>query len=171
MTINYCLACGQPLKALDETTYRCPQGHGFWNTPRTGTSVIFIKDSHVLLSERAREPRKGLYSFPGGFLKFGEAPRAAAIREVKEETGVDVTELELLDARTVMYEENETTCSILFLAKAWKGEFVAADDSAALVWQTIDSLELDKFAWPTTDMVAKLKTLAVRVESEQLVRN
>jgi 8-oxo-dGTP diphosphatase len=159
MRINYCLTCAKPLIQQDETRYICGGGHEYWNNPRCGASVIFMKDGHILLSRRGIEPRKDLYSFPGGFLKYGESPEDAAVREMHEETGVTVSSLSLLHVQTVRYGQEETTCSIVFLAKSWEGDFKAGDDSAELAWKPIDFIDSDQFAWPYPGLAAKLRAL------------
>ena len=59
--------------------------------PRVVTAVIVEYDGRVLLQQRAIEPRRGYWTFPGGFLEFGEMPEDGARRETKEEVGLDVT--------------------------------------------------------------------------------
>lgn len=57
--------------------------------------VVIIKDEKVLLMLRAHEPFRGYWVLPGGHVDYGETTEHAAIREVKEEVGLDV-ELEEL---------------------------------------------------------------------------
>jgi 8-oxo-dGTP pyrophosphatase MutT (NUDIX family) len=59
--------------------------------------VIAVHDGRVLLIERAREPDKGGWAFPGGHLEPGEFPEMGALREFQEETGLDVAEIDILD--------------------------------------------------------------------------
>jgi bifunctional NMN adenylyltransferase/nudix hydrolase len=54
------------------------------------TDAVVIKSGHVLLIRRKFEPGKGLYALPGGFIKQDEHIEAAAIRELKEETKIDI---------------------------------------------------------------------------------
>ena len=49
-----------------------------------------VQEGKLLLNRRAIDPGKGLWSFPSGYVDLGESPAAAAIREVKEETGYEV---------------------------------------------------------------------------------
>jgi len=56
--------------------------------PETAVGAIVFKDEKVLLVKRAHNPGKGLWAVPGGRVKLGETLKEAAIREVKEETGV-----------------------------------------------------------------------------------
>ncbi|MHA1830794.1 MAG: NUDIX domain-containing protein [Candidatus Helarchaeota archaeon] len=58
---------------------------------RTVDAIILDKDKeHIVLVKRKYPPYAGYYAFPGGFIEKGETPRQAVIREVKEETGLDV---------------------------------------------------------------------------------
>jgi len=53
----------------------------------------------VLLVKRGAEPNRGRWSLPGGSLEIGETVEAGAVRETREETGVDVQPLRVLDVR------------------------------------------------------------------------
>lgn len=63
--------------------------------PLVGASIAVWRDGAVLLIERSREPFKGLWSLPGGRVEAGETAEAAALRELREETGVAATSLGL----------------------------------------------------------------------------
>jgi ADP-ribose pyrophosphatase YjhB (NUDIX family) len=62
----------------------------FYLDPKVATGAVFRLDGGILLVQRAIEPSYGKWVFPGGFVDRGEALEAAAIREVKEEVGLDV---------------------------------------------------------------------------------
>ncbi len=66
-------------------------------------------DGGLLLSRVARGlPGAGHWTLPGGGLRFGEDPQAAAIREVREESGLEVALGELLGVRSAVLEPGET---------------------------------------------------------------
>lgn len=58
--------------------------------PLVGVGVVVRKEDNVLLVKRANVPGRGLWSVPGGLVKLGEMVQDAALREVKEETGLKV---------------------------------------------------------------------------------
>jgi len=61
--------------------------------PRVGVGVIITRDQQVLLLRRGNVHGAGTWSTPGGHLDFGESPEQCAMREVKEETGLDIDDV------------------------------------------------------------------------------
>ena len=59
------------------------------NRPKIGFGVIVIKDNKVLLGKRKNAHGEGFWCFPGGHLEFNEEIGDCAVREVKEETGIE----------------------------------------------------------------------------------
>jgi len=53
--------------------------------------ALVIASEHILLIERGRSPGKGLYALPGGYVNQGETLKRGSIRELKEETGLDIS--------------------------------------------------------------------------------
>ncbi len=64
--------------------------------PLVGVGGVVVHRNRVLLIQRGGEPLKGEWSIPGGMLELGEPLEAAARRELKEETGLEVEPLEVL---------------------------------------------------------------------------
>jgi 8-oxo-dGTP diphosphatase len=69
----------------------------FPDHPIVGVGGVVIHRGRVLLIRRGNEPLKGAWSIPGGLLELGEELAEGVRRELKEETGVDVEPLEILD--------------------------------------------------------------------------
>src|SRR4030042_997609 len=65
--------------------------------PVVGVGAIILDGEKILLEKRKNAPGKGKWSVPGGLVELGEGVEQAVIREVKEETGLDVYEPRLVD--------------------------------------------------------------------------
>jgi 8-oxo-dGTP diphosphatase len=120
--------------------------------PRPGVSAIILRNQAVLLIERASGALKGRWSPPGGHIEPGERVRAAALREVREETGVEAEIGGLVDVHEVLLHGEEGLLSAHYLlAVFWgrwlAGEPVAGSDAAAARFVALDGLH----AYPLTD--------------------
>jgi 8-oxo-dGTP diphosphatase len=104
--------------------------------PVPTVGVVCLKGDRVLLIKRGTPPRLGQWSLPGGRIEWGEAVDVAALRELKEETGVEAELTGLLDVVDGVFtsrETGETTRHYVMIdyAARWTGgEPVAGDDAA-----------------------------------------
>ena len=159
MKIAYCMACARPIQKINDTHYHCPAcGQDFWNNPSATAGVVIVKDDKILLAKRGVEPNKGKFDLPGGFIEFAEDPVHAAKREIEEETGMSVENLELLAAYPTIYEENDSTVDLIFLARSWQGTPRPDDDVADLVWQSRSFLDTPGFCSPYPGFHALLES-------------
>lgn len=62
----------------------------FYQDPKPVAGVLALKDGKLLLIQRGNEPKRGLWSFPTGYIDVGDTPEETAIRETKEEANVNV---------------------------------------------------------------------------------
>ena len=116
--------------------------------PLIGVGAIIIDRGRALVVRRATEPLKGEWSIPGGVLELGETLRAGVIREAKEETGLDVLPIEVLEVydRIVADEAGKTRYHYVlidYLCQVTGGELRAASDVSEVRWLT--EQELDSF--------------------------
>jgi len=141
---RFCPACAAPIEP--EGGRASCQACGFVayaSSAPTANALCVDDRGRVLLCRRAIEPAKGLWDIPGGFLEEGEQPLDAVRRELREETGLDVTPLELLCVTVDDYGEGAgaaKTLNLTWLARIDEGEPVAADDVAELRWFARDEL-------------------------------
>ncbi len=106
--------------------------------------VVFGFDGsklHLLLVERGREPYKGCWAFPGGFLNMDETADAGAKRELNEETGLTVPCVEQFYACTDPDRDpRERVISIAHLALIKMQPVQGGDDAARAVWFPLDAI-------------------------------
>ena len=128
--------------------------------PFVGVGVVVLKDGAILLVRRARPPRQGEWSIPGGLQHIGETLAEAALRELREETGVEARltgELGTVDSlRHDDVGRVEYHYSLVEFAAQWvSGEPRPADDVDRAEWAPID--DLDRYAlWDETRRIIAL---------------
>lgn len=114
-------------------------GRSYPSAARLGVGVLVLRGDQVLLVQRARPPQAGLWALPGGAVRLGESLRAAAEREVREETGVTVCAGEAVH-HFEMIERDEAGriryhyVVIDLRADYVRGEIKAGDDARAARW-------------------------------------
>ena len=90
--------------------------------------VVCLRGSEVLLIQRGKPPRQGQWSIPGGRMEWGETVTAAALRELREETGVEAELLGLIEVLDHISEHGHMVL-IDFAARWTSGDVVAGDDA------------------------------------------
>lgn len=130
---------------------------------RAAVSVVVFRDDTVLLVRRGREPARGLWAPVGGRIEADETAEAAALREVREETGVTVRLLGLCDRREVPSTAEDGTAmtwDIAVFAAVWvDGEPVAGDDAAEAAFVAPADLSSLPFVRGGLDAVAAARRL------------
>ncbi|MCY4500546.1 MAG: NUDIX hydrolase [Alphaproteobacteria bacterium] len=122
--------------------------------PVVGVGVVVLRGNDVLLIRRAEPPRKDRWSIPGGKQERGETVRDAAHREIREETGVEIALIGLVDVVDGI-SRDETGAAIShytlidFAAEWVSGEPVAGDDAAEARWTPLETLD-DYRLWSET---------------------
>ena len=110
----------------------------------TTDCVVFGFDGHelkILLIERGIEPYKGVWALPGGFLRMDETAEQCALRELQEETGLNLNYLKQFRTFSeVGRDPRERVISIAFYALAKKSEVQGGDDAANAQWFTLSDV-------------------------------
>lgn len=139
---SFCPRCGTRLPENTPPRPPCPAcGFVHYADPKVTVCVLLLRNSEVLLGKREMEPGKGKWCLPGGFMDYGEEMRAAAAREVREETGLEVEVGDLLQATD--WDDPLTGkkgIALHFAARVLAGEPRAADDLVELAWYPVDAL-------------------------------
>ena len=133
----YCPQCGaKTFVERNEKAKQCTTcGFVYYFNPSSAVAC-FIRNAagEILLVRRAKDPAKGTLDLPGGFVDMHESAEEAAHREVKEETGLDITECRYLSSipNLYMYSGFEVhTVDMFFECYVENFEGVHAEDDAA----------------------------------------
>lgn len=138
---RYCVTCGKLTTKKGESLYVCKAGHENWINPATGVSAYVIRNGKVLFGVRSSNPGKGKLDVPGGFVEVHESAEQAAIREAKEEFGIDITLKRCFGTYPSTYD-GRPALNIVFIATMPDQRITASDDMSGgePVWRDIENL-------------------------------
>ena len=128
--------------------------------PLIGVGVVVLDAENVLMIQRSKPPRLGGWSLPGGAQKLGETVFETAIREVREETSIDVEIMGLIDVVDSIHRDKIGAVQYHYtlidvLARSLGGVLAAGDDAFDAEWvgtQDIAGMEL----WSETKRIIQL---------------
>ena len=127
----------------------------------TADCVVITKEKEpkVLLIQRGHEPFKGCWAFPGGFMNMDETTEQCAVRELEEETGLKVADIQQIGAYSkVDRDPRGRTVTVAYLAVIEKPEAVKGlDDAAKAQWFPISALP--ELAFDHEEIMADAKRL------------
>ena len=109
-------------------------------TPVPAVGVVCLRGDEVLLIRRGTPPRMGEWSLPGGRIEPGERAVDAALRELREETGVEARIIGLIDVVDGLFPEAGRHYVLIDYVAEWTGgEPVAGDDAADAVFMPVQA--------------------------------
>ncbi len=132
---QFCPLCGKPLargEVEGSLRMHCTDtacGFIFYQNPIPAAGAIIVENDAILLVKRAHPPRIGWWCLPAGFMEWSEHPAQTAVREVKEETGLDIRLNGLFDVYTGVDDPRSNAVLILYLADRTGGRLQASDDA------------------------------------------
>ena len=141
----YCNFCGRPLgiDLLDGKERQVCEGcrEIYYENPLPVASVILpSRDREILLVKRDREPFRGMWCLPIGFAETGESIEGAALRELREETGITGRILQLIDASSHLNPLYGELLVVIFEAEKVSGIEEAGDDASECGYFPIKNL-------------------------------
>jgi 8-oxo-dGTP diphosphatase len=155
----FCPRCGgtlerRELKSTEPMRPVCTRcGFVFYLDPKVAVgTIIETMNDRLLLVRRAIEPGYGKWVFPGGYVDRGETLTAAAIREAREECGLDVR----LDSLVNVYSYPGRAPVIIVYAATAIGGTLSVDD------ECLETAELDRAAIPWTELAFRSTHEALR---------
>lgn len=147
--MNFCPRCSAPLQddysrgKLHRVCPACRYVH--FRDPKVAVVAMVVKEQRVLLIKRAVNPEIGKWSLPAGFVDAGEKPREAAVREIKEETGLTAEITSLMDVRAA--DAGQADILIIFEAEVVGGSLKAGDDAGEAVYFSADDIPFEELAF------------------------
>ena len=116
-----------------------PESRSYPPRPILAVSAAIFRDGRVLIVRRARAPSRGFYTLPGGAVELGETLEQAVIREIREETGLEIEPLVLAGHRQAITRDSsgriERHIVILPFAARWiAGEVLLNEELAEARW-------------------------------------
>ena len=152
MTMRFCPLCAAaltraPVPPDQREQAMCPVcKFVFYLNPKVVAGTIPEQDGRVLLTRRSINPGHGLWTFPGGFVDFGESVTDAAVRETLEETGLAVDLTGLLN----VYSYPGSPVIIVYTARVTGGTLTPCAENDRLEWMAPGEIPWDALAFDST---------------------
>ena len=153
----YCPICGSKRFVIHNFKSKQCEDCGFiyYANPCAATAAFIVNDNdELLVVRRAKEPAKGTLDLPGGFIDMYETAEEGMRREIKEETGLDVEQMEYLYSSPNVYQYSGLgvhTIDMDYLVPLhgdpakYKALVHAADDAAESLWIPIGDIHPEEF--------------------------
>lgn len=157
---RYCLRCGVETKNEGNMRECKSCGYIFYINPNPAVSALIISGTNILLTKRAVDPYKGKLDIPGGFVELNETLEDAVRREVHEELGVEIRDLEYFNSvsdRYLFSGFDEYILNVNFKVSVNSEDFKPADDISDAIYYPLDGINFKDVAFPS--MVEVLKML------------
>ncbi|MCK4857731.1 MAG: NUDIX hydrolase [candidate division Zixibacteria bacterium] len=137
-SFNNCPICTTKL-TLTKHNHRqrktCPAcGFVDWHNPAPAAGVLVVNDGKLLMVKRSDEPRRGDWCIPAGFIEWDESPQECAVRELKEETGLDIALGKLFNVYCGVDDPRTNALLILYFGEIIGGNPTPGDDAAELAF-------------------------------------
>jgi ADP-ribose pyrophosphatase YjhB (NUDIX family) len=141
---RHCPRCATPLEPRDDHgTARpvCPAcGFIHYRNPAPAAGVLLPSAAGVLMVRRKYAPRAGTWCLPAGFMEYGETPEACAIRELREETGVEAELTGLFGVFAGLDDPRVRAVLILYTARHVSGDLQPGDDAVDARYFPLEAL-------------------------------
>ena len=146
-------------------------GRDYPSRPVAGVGAILLEGERVLLVRRGRPPQKGLWSIPGGGVELGETLEKAVEREVREECGLGVRVIELVEVFERILHDADGRVEyhyvlMDYLCEPAGGRLQAGDDAAAARWTPLEQLRELPMTAGTPAVIEKAFAIRNRRQTE-----
>lgn len=130
--------------------------------PVCAVGAIVFRENSVLLVQRGQPPSQGQWSIPGGTVRLGETLEAAVMRELREETGLEVRPIQVGKVVDRIFRDTEGKVLyhyviVDYICEASSGEPRAASDAAAAMYFEIGHLAELNMTEGTIDVIHEVQ--------------
>jgi 8-oxo-dGTP diphosphatase len=140
----YCPHCGGTMARRedgDRERPACPAcGYVQYLNPSPAAAAIIMRDGEVCLVKRRFPPREGMWTLPAGFMEYDEEIEQTAVREVKEETNLDVRITSLFAVHTGVLPPDRPVLLVVYRVEELGGILRAGDDAKEVGFYALDGL-------------------------------
>ena len=144
---KYCPICSAKLdlvKNSDEERPTCSAcGFVHYLNPAPAAGAVVFKEGRLLMVKRAHPPYVGKWTIPAGFMEWGESPEETTVREMKEETNLDVKTESLFHVYSGSDDPRTRAILVLYFAEVAGGDLQPGDDAAEAVFFARDDIPAD----------------------------
>ena len=151
-TFRHCPKCGSARFEVNNVkSKRCPDcGFVYYANPSSATAAFILNERmELLVVRRANEPAKGTLDLPGGFVDMDESGEQGVVREIREETGLEVQNVRYLFSIPNLYVYSGMpihTLDMFYLCQPAPGATPhAADDAADCRWVPLKEVDAAQF--------------------------
>lgn len=171
MNWKFCMLCGGDLTSKNKHAWQCQKcgQHIYRNAAATADAAILNEKNELLIAIRSVDPGKGKWDLPGGFVDIGETLEQALERELKEELGLslkDIQSIEYLRSGSAEYKWGRDVtypiASTFLIRIHSKINLVARDDISDIQWIPLKDIDHSKlFFKPHEKAIDMLKQKAL----------
>ncbi|MGE8942504.1 NUDIX hydrolase [Leptospira interrogans] len=136
--------------------------------PKAAASAAIFRGDTVLIVERGKPPIRGVWSLPGGHIEPGETAKAAAAREVMEETGVTCEVQGLTDVHDVIFKDGAGALRLHYVLAVFYGRWIDGEPAAASDTRDARFVQLDDLSnFRLTDGAERIIRAAHQLQSSR----
>lgn len=145
---KFCPVCSSKLeiiKSTDEDRPTCNScGFVQYLNPAPAAGAVVFNGGRLLMVKRAHPPYVGKWTLPAGFMEWGESPEETAVRELKEETNLDVKLRELFHVYSGSDDPRTRAIMVLYFADIEGGKLRPDDDALEAKFFALEELPTDE---------------------------
>ena len=128
--------------------------------PLLGVGAVIVRHEQFLIVRRANPPLQGQWSIPGGLVETGETTREAVVREIREETGLTIEPIELIEVFERILRDTNSRVQyhyvvIDYLCRIVSGESRPGSDVSEIRWIAFHDLLIQEITPETRNVIQK----------------